>query len=171
MKKQYEATIEEFVHTKFRLAELTGTISNQKWIGLVFALIASFALCGILDASLKERTIVFLLWSFIYIPFYLIAFKNLSHYRIRKAILKIIKTNKPVSSEFEIDESGLACRYLGQELKFSWGNVDKLNDADDSIEVIMKPTGIAIIPKRIFEEPAELQKWIQFIEDHRVSKN
>ncbi len=59
---------------------------------------------------------------------------------------------------------------MGEELRFSWANAREVIDTDDSVEVIMEPTGIAVIPKRIFDEPAELQKWVEFIRDHMGKK-
>lgn len=37
----------------------------------------------------------------------------------------------------------------------------------DAIKVLMRPTGIALIPKRIFKDADEMQSWIRFIEAHR----
>jgi hypothetical protein len=58
----------------------------------------------------------------------------------------------------------LIFRQSGHEVRFSWDNVQSINRTADSIELLMAPAGIAIIPKRIFENPAEWREWIKFIE-------
>ena len=125
----------------------------------------SIAKQGSIEESLAERALVAILLSIVCTPIHLLTYKGRFRKSIRKALIKARGTDKPVSSECEIDEKGLAFRSLGQELSFSWKNVQALNQTNDSIEVIMKPTGIFIIPKRIFGEPAELQEWINYIED------
>jgi hypothetical protein len=109
--------------------------------------------------------------SVVCIPIGMHNYNNNMRNFFRKSIIKTRETDKPIFSEFEIDETGLACRRLGWETKFSWSIVQKIINKDDSIEVITKPISIAIIPKRIFDDPSELQEWIQYIENHIASKN
>lgn len=167
MKKIYESTIDEAVYSHFRLAGLTGTVSQYKWYGLIWAPVLFIVMYSILPSSQLLRVASASLIALVFILLHLATYKIGLRKRIRKVLVKTLGTDQPVPSEYEIDENGLVFRKMGQELKFSWTSVTVLIDTVDSIEVIMEPTGIAIIPKRIFTEPAELQEWIAFIEDHK----
>lgn len=98
---------------------------------------------------------------------YLLTYKDVIRKRIRKRLIQALGTDKPIPSEYEIDEGGLVFRQLGQELRFSWANVKDSNITNESIEVIMQPAGIAIIPKKIFADASEAKEWIEFIEKHK----
>jgi len=63
----------------------------------------------------------------------------------------------------------LIFRKLGQELRFSWRNVVSLNQTATAIEVLMKPTGIALIPLRVFDSPEETETWMEFIQKHMTA--
>jgi hypothetical protein len=166
MKKEYQSTIEDAVEARFRLAELNGTVQKLKWIGPIAFLAILIYLFLLLD-NLVAKLIISGAAAVLLIPYHLSTYKKDYRKRIRKTLVKALETDQPVPSEFEIDESGLVWRKLGVEIRFSWANVQKINHTDDSIEVIMKPIGLAIIPKRIFEETEELQEWIKFIEVHK----
>ncbi len=167
MKKNYDSTIDEAVYAHFRLAGLAGTISQYKWYGLVWTPVIFIAMYSILPSTQLVRVVSASLISLAFVLLHLSTYKIGLRKRIRKMLVKAMGTDKPVPCEYEMDEDGLVFRKMGQEMKFSWTRVTVLIDTVDSIEVIMDPTAIAIIPKRIFTEPAELQEWIAFIEDHK----
>lgn len=170
MKKEYESRIEEAVHSGFRIAELAGIVSKQKWLGLLGSPVLFFVAYAIMPTSRIEKLIYASLIALMYIPVYLLTYKRQIRKQLRKTMVKALGTDKPIPCEYELDEAGLVFRKMGEELRFSWANAREVIDTDDSVEVIMEPTGIAVIPKRIFDEPAELQEWVKFIRDHMGTK-
>jgi hypothetical protein len=168
MKIEYKSTIDEATDTSFRLVELLGTVRKQMWYGLAMAPIIFVAIFLLID-DLPGKLIVGGAASVLWVPYHLSNNKSQIKKRIRKSLIKAMGTSEPLSCEYELDENGLVFRKLGQELRFSWFNVMKMNESDNAIEVIMQPMGIAIIPKRIFGGPDEIKKWIQFIEEHKTS--
>ena len=75
-------------------------------------------------------------------------------------------SDQPGSCEYALDDKGLVFRARGEELRFAWQNATQVLDTEDAIEVIMQPTAIARIPKRIFKDAGELQEWRACIKRH-----
>ncbi len=167
MKKEYESTIEEAVHTSLRCAELLGTLKPLKRFRLLVLSGVLLAVCVLVpDNQLKKIWIAVCSLVFAMVVLALLH-RPMMRWGTRKYFGKVRGTAEPVPSEYELDELGLVFRQSGQELKFSWNNVREVNDTEDGVEVIFDPPGIAVIPKRIFEEPAELREWISFIKQHQ----
>lgn len=170
MRKEYEATFEEAVQVNYRLAELAGIITKQMWVGIALSPLLFLSILGVTYAMDKsdwmEGFVLSGLVTVLYIPVCLMTYKKIYLKHTRKFVAKMQGTDQPVSCEYELDEAGLVFRKMGQEIRFSWGGVKKINDTSDAIEVITEPLGIAIIPKRIFPDPAELQEWVAFIKSH-----
>ncbi|NQT18785.1 MAG: YcxB family protein [Planctomycetes bacterium] len=172
MKKSYESTIDEATQARFRLAEVAGALSRQKghaffWVLPVFAYFYQIDP----SASLGKRLTITALMSAGLIVLHLLIYKELVRRGIRKALAKALGSDQSIPSEYELDDDGLAFRQLGNEVRFSWANVVEVNDRKNAVEIVVKPTAIAIIPKRIFDGADDLQKWIKFIEDRRELNN
>ena len=83
--------------------------------------------------------------------------------KLRKIVIKMLETDQPIASEFELESDWLIFRRSGTEIKFSWSGIVEVLDKEDCIEVIMKPLGIMRIPKRIFDSAQEMQAWLDYI--------
>ena len=171
MKKEYNATLDEVVHANFRLTELAGTVSKQKWFGFVWLPIIFLVIYCIIPRNQIESLILACIASLVYIPVHLLTYKNQIRKQLRKAMIKALGTDQPTPCEYELTQEGFLFSTMGQELRCSWRNVTQLVETADSLEIIMKPTGIAIIPKRIFSDPSELQQWMMFIDQHKEADN
>lgn len=169
MKKAYDSRIEEAVEAHFRHAQQLGLLRKIKWFGLIASPIIFLLVSVFLDDP-AAKLVVGGSAALLYIPFHLSSYQQQYRKRIHKMLVKALGTDQPVPSEFEVDDHGLAFRRQGQESRFSWASVQSLKNTDDYIELTMQPTGIAVIPKRIFADPAELQTWLVFMEEHRASK-
>lgn len=166
MKKEYQSTIEDAVEAQFRLAELLGTVRKLKWIGLIVAPGVAILLCFFLLDNLAAKLIIGGSAAGLFIPYHISNYKKNYRKRIRKVLIKTLGTDQPIPSEYEMNETGLIFRQLGQEMKFSWGNAQEVIQTDNSIEILMKPIGVTIIHNRIFSEPAEWQAWVTYIYEH-----
>lgn len=174
MRKEYESTLEEAVQANVRLAELAGILEKQKRAALALSPVAFLVLFlipyGAFEFGAVESLVLAVLTTLLYIFLYVVSYKKKYRKEARKTVVRMLGTDKPVPCEYEIDETGLVFRKMGQEIRFSWGGVKEVNANGDVIEVITEPFGIAIIPKRIFLDPAELQEWVTFIKSHAGSE-
>ena len=150
----YESTIDEATESAVRMTELVGTIRMWRWIGLVwtpFLFILLFLLLDELVAKLVLGTVA----SVLFAVYWLSNYKNILRKRLRKVLIKARGTDKPIPSEYELVEDGLVFRQLGVELRFSWANAASVRETENSIEILMVPTGIAAIPTRIFSSAGQ----------------
>ena len=166
MKIAYLATLDEATNAYFRLAELAGTVRRQLWSGLAMTPIMFLWIFLVIDDR-SGGLIVGAASVSLYAVYHLTNYRKQIRARARKTLVQAQGTAEPVPATYELDENGLAFRKLGQELRFDWACVADLRETADAIEVLMRPTGIALIPKRIFKDPDEMQSWIRFIEAHR----
>jgi len=171
MKKSYQTTIEDSVETNFRLAEIIGIVAKQRWLGLIWGLIMFPIIYYLGSHSHTEKLILATLMSLVIIVVHLLTFKGLIRNQYRTVLIKAHGTKDPIPCEYELTDENLIFRKLGQELRFSWQNVEKINITPASIEVLMRPTGLAIIPTRIFDGSEEREEWIRYIENHQKTQH
>jgi hypothetical protein len=177
MKKTYEATIEDAVEAQIRFCELIGTARNYKWAGLlvgpvvggVALLLLTYIPWNSFDGP--ARLIISGGVAVVCVSTWLLRHTTYLRKHIRRTLVKARGTDQPIPTECEIDDSGLALRMCGREVRFSWNNVQSISYRNDLIELIMAPTAVVVIPKRVFGDPAELQEWTKFIESHIGPKN
>lgn len=171
MKIAYETTIDEATDIAIRMARLTGNLSmrSHMWIGLAMAPVIVVALVFLIQDPLAKwflggtTTILYILyWLSNYRSIALKQFRK----QIRKALVKALGTDKPMPCEYEMDDTGLAYRKAGQEIRFEWSHVAAIKENEGDIEITMVPAGIAVIPKRIFETPDQQKDWVSFIREH-----
>ena len=165
MKIEYDSMIEETTEVGYRIAELAGTVRNNMWLYLALSPIPFAVVCFVID-DLTEGIIAGLFAVILYIIISMMTYKKHLRKSIRKMMVKSRGTDKPVPSEYEMDENGFVFKSQGQEFRFSWINVTNVTLTDTAIELTMKPTAFAIIPKRIFSSSEQMDSWIQFITEH-----
>lgn len=164
MKIKYESTINEAIDAQLRILELSKTAKKWKWEGLMFA---PLLFVGFYFGIPEEKTVKLVfatIASIIFIALYLGTYKKTLRKRARKLIIENLGTDKPVPSEWEFDEDGLIFRKLGTEIKFQWNRVKKISEDDKVLEFIIDNGGIAIIPKRIFEDEQQKKRVVDLCE-------
>ena len=169
MKKVYKNTIEEAAEANVRLAELAGLVTRQKWLGLCLVPFVFVIGCLIIPYDMKVRLLVAGFISVVFFVGHLLTVKDQIRRNARRVLAKAQGTADPMPCEYELTDEHLIFRKLGQELRFSWPSVVSVSRTATGIEVLMQPTGIAIIPARIFDRPEELQEWIRFIQEHSTA--
>ncbi len=165
VKTEYRETIDESVDAHVRLGERASAVRALKWQGLI---LSGFLVVIVLliPNPWIGKIIVGGLAAGLFFTNHRLTYKWRYRRRIRRAIVKALGTTQPVSCEYEIDESGIAFRRLGQEIRFSWSVVQDVVYTDRYIEIGFAPTGVTLIPKSIFDG-TELAEWTEFIETHR----
>jgi len=171
MIKKYKNTINEATECSFRVSELAGIVAKQKRVGFYWSPAIFGILYFVIRGTQQSRLLISAVFSVLYLMLYLATYKGDIQRRIRQMIIKSQGTADPVDCEYEIDSEGLVFRKLGQELKFAWSTVKEVIEKPDSIEIIMEPTAIAIIPTRIFENSEEKNQWVDYIEKQRANQN
>lgn len=162
MKIKFESTIDESVDAHFRSMELSKIAKKWKWDGLIIApiLFAGFYFC--LPDTIAIKLIFATGSSMLFIAFYLGGYKKFTKKRIKKLLIENFGTDKPLPCEYEFEEEGLIFRRMGTDIKFQWSKVTKINETDKDFELIIGKTGIAVMPKRIFENEQQKNDWIAF---------
>ena len=162
MKIKYESTIDEAVVTQLRLIELSKTLRKIKWEGLFFIPIIFIAVYFIISGKMVEKLTCAVFASIIFIPIYIALYKLTIKKRIRKLLIESFGTDKPVPSEYEFVEDGLIFRKLGVDIKFEWNKVTEINEDEKMLEFIIGKKGLALIPKRIFENEQQKNEWLNY---------
>jgi hypothetical protein len=164
MKIEYKDNMDETVDVHFRLAELTGNVTKARNYGLVWVPVVFVLLYFISPGTQINRVAISTLFSVTVFGSHIATYKNEMRKRIRKMLITAQGSADPVDCEYEINDDGFIFRKLGQDLKFSWKNVQSVTEKPDLVEIIMQPIGIAVLPKRAFSSNEEIQSWISFIE-------
>ena len=170
MKKAYKNTIEEATECHFRLCDLSGVVKQQKWMGLIWVPFIFGTVYGLLSGSSSYTPTSRLIFAgatgiFVLVVHFL-TYKKQIYENARKIIIKTQDTAEPIECEYELTDEHLIFRKQGQEIRFGWQMVKEVNVTPTSIEVIVHPMGIAIIPKRIFD-PDEKDQWLKFIRERQ----
>jgi hypothetical protein len=166
MKKTYDSTIDEAVRTAYRLACMTGAVKKQRWMGLAWVPIAFLLFYHIVPRSTEEKVITAVVMSVVVAAAHLISIGPLIKNNIRKTFVKTLGTADPVQAEYELADDALVFRKMGHELRLSWQSVVRFEDSPTTLDVFTQPTGLAMIPKRIFTGDDEVREWTEFIKQH-----
>ena len=165
----YRATIDEATDAGFRLAELSGAVAKQKGVGLCFGPVFFIVFYWLFPSFGDSRLLMSILVSVLFMVFHLLSYRRLLRKQIRKMTVKMLGTEEPVESTYELSCTGLLFRRMGHEIKFDWSTVISVTETDRAIELVTEPTGIAIIPKRVLGDPGDVSTWIEYIEEHTAS--
>lgn len=164
MKKAYDSTIDEAVAAGYRIARHCGAIRKQRWMGLFFLPVAFLLFYLLPPYSTDVKLIMATLMTLVVAAAHLLSIGPLVRHNIRKTLVKAFGTADPIPAEYELTDDALVFRKLGQELRLSWQSVVRVDDSPQSLDVYTEPTGLAMIPKRIFTDDDELNEWREFIE-------
>lgn len=165
----FNSTIDEAVNANFRLAEITGNVSRQKWYGLALTPVFFVILFFVFD-ELFLQYVAGGIFALLWIPYFLLTYKKHLRKQIKKTMVRILGTDQPVPCEYQLTDEGVIFKQLGQEFKFDWKNVRQFNNRDNELELVMEPAAVALIPKRVFSGDEESQKWIDCIKDHTSAR-
>lgn len=158
----FESTIEERVEAHMRLYQLTGMLRRQLMLPLVIAPAGGLACFFILQGTAEWRLFFAILFALAFSAIHLAFYKQELRRQVRRMLARQLGTSLPVPSEYELSNRGVTFRQGGMEITFRWGSVREVLDAGDAIEVIVHPTGISRIPKRVFRDAAEERAWLEY---------
>ncbi len=159
MKLQYEDNVDEAADVHYELAEMTGAVASRRWFGFIVPV-------------LLFGGTLFLFWNS---PFQLLAgviiaavilgidqftYKKQIRKSLRKSLIKFRGSEAPVTTVYELDDSGIRIRQRGQEMKADWSTVVGFQCTLDRIKLVLEPPGIVAIPTRAFTNEQQRQEWI-----------
>ena len=158
----YQDSIDEATEVLYELADLTGQIDGRRFVGFIVpmvVLLLTFTLFR--DSVVKMFCGVTL--AGVVLAYDLCTYKNRIRRNFRASLQKVRGSDSPVLCEYELDETGMRIRQMGQELKFDWSTVVNVDCPPDRIKIVLKPPGIAAIPTRAFASVEQREEWIKDI--------
>lgn len=162
MRLQYEDNIDEATDVQYELAELTGAISSRRWVGFIVPTLV-FAGTLLLFWNSPFHLLTGLVIAIIVLGMDLFTYKTKIRKDFRKSLIRIRGSDAPVTTEYEIDDSGIRIRQRGQEMKADWSTVVAYQCTTDRIKLVLEPPGIIAIPTRAFTTEKQRQDWIEKI--------
>jgi hypothetical protein len=162
MKLQYDDDVDEATDVQYELAELIGVVASRKWIGFIVPVLV-LGVTLFLFRSSPLQLIAGVILAAVVLGLDLFTYKKKIRNSFRKLLIKIRGSDSPVTTEYELDESGIRIRQLGQESKFDWSTVAGIHCAPDRIKLMLQPPGIVAIPTRAFTSEQQREEWINKI--------
>ncbi len=162
MRLQYEDNIDEATDVQYELAELTGAISSRRWVGFI---VPTLVLAGTLllfwNSPFYLLTGLFI--AIVVLGLDLFTYKTKIRKGFRKSLIRIRGSDAPVTTVYEIDDSGIRIRQCGQEIKADWSTVVAYQCTTDRIKLVLDPPGVIAIPTRAFTTEKQRRDWIEKI--------
>jgi hypothetical protein len=165
MKIEYKSTIDDAVEPHMRLALSSRIVRKWMLYGLIWVPVIFFGFLFFLPDRAIVRIICGSGASLVFIIFWLMRYKKHYANRIRKYVVEQSGTDKSIKCEYELTNEYLIFRKMGAETRFNWDIVKELKENVHDIEIRMEPSGIAIIPHRIFKDQIQREEWINFVKD------
>jgi hypothetical protein len=159
MKLQYDDSIDEAADVQYELAELTGIIASRRWIGFIVPVLV-LCVTPFLFWNSPFGLIAGVILAAVVLGLDLFTYKNKIRNSFRKSLIKIRGSEAPVTTEYELDDSGIRIRQRGQEMKADWSTVIGFQCTPDRIKLVLQPPGIVAIPTRAFTNEQQRQEWI-----------
>lgn len=158
-----ELTLAELVEVQMRYERRAGTIRRQQW--MIVALIPLLVLLMAWRGWTWRHALTPAGW----IPLLLVlAFGATTAWRWRRYLTRtrrrILGGMEGVRHEFELTERGIRVASIGREYSYDWGNFEEARLDRGALELWFTPLALVLIPGRIFEPPAEVERWIGELE-------
>lgn len=162
MKIQYYSSIDEEIDAQMRLLGTLRTTKKWKLHGFILVPLVFIGFYFTIPDEESVKLIFASLGSMIFAMIYFGSYIIMIKRRAKKLAIEQLDSDKPVPSEYELNEEGVILRRMGTEIKFDWNNVKRINETDKYIEFIMDKGGMAIIPNRIFIHANQREEWLKF---------
>jgi hypothetical protein len=169
MEVEYELTPDDLYAFHWRAAfksPLGRRARRKVYAGWLLALLLISALPAIGPDGLviSRANFGFLLVA---LPIVILAQWYLERRLIRRAILQLLKQEKPGKGQLGrhrlvLSEDGLAERTVVGESRTSWAGVDRIEQSPEYIFVYTSPIAAHVIPKRAFRNVQEAQAFYEF---------
>jgi hypothetical protein len=158
----FDSTLEEKVVASMRLYEITGLMGRHKWLPLVLAPVGALVCFLLLQGAALPRALGGVFFAIVYTILHLALYRRDLARNIRRHLARQFRTREPIPSEYVIDDRMVSFSNLGTTISFEWRSVKEVIEAADAVELIVEPAGIARIPHRLFEDPAEKRRLLEF---------
>lgn len=162
MYKEYETNLEEMALCEFRILELTGIFSKDR-----FRLVSvSTPISFILFFSITKLWVVALFGSLV--------LALVTWFEHKKTFLKTLQKNIKLglgqdpnyTITYSLGQDAILYSFQDIEMKIFWKGLKEVIETEDFIELLFEPTAIVRLPKRIFESDKEKAEWLNFIKEH-----
>jgi hypothetical protein len=158
----FDSTLDEKVVASMRLYEITGLMARHKWLPLVLAPAGALVCFLLLRGALLPRAVSAAFFAIVFTIFHLAMYRRDLARSIRHHLARQFRTREPIPSEYVIDDRRVSFSNLGTTVSFEWGSVKGVIEAADAVEIVVEPAGIARIPNRLFRDPAERKRLIEY---------
>lgn len=168
LRKVAQSTIEDAVHSSFRYAELTGSLRRVYLRYTITTLGVSILPSIFFPYGFHEKVLLTLAVFVLVMLAMTLLFRTNVKMGLRKEVIKALGTDQPIECEYELSEEGVIFRKTNHTIRVAWDILDRVLETKDSLEIIYRPAGILVIPKRIFAE-GELADWKAVLQSHAGS--
>ena len=173
MQVEYELTHDDLYHFQWR-ASFSSPSAKRTLLKYLLYTFLIFAALTILPAFGSEGFEIsdVSLWWFLPFPVLVVIGWNMARWQIRRAILELLKEEKPGRGQLGthkvvLNEVGLVESTAVGESRCLWAGVDRVEQDQQYIYIYTAPHAAHIIPKRAFNNLHEAESFYQLA---RVSK-
>ncbi len=151
MKVQFDATLDDFVDVYFRASARSKVVRRWRSINsLATGLIAGTLLYTVIP-NWPDNLIMGFVGVVGGTAGYRLMQKKLIEQRLQKYLREKLKDEGPYSIEVETSRDGVIVRQCGNEIRYSWPNIESIVETSDSIDFIECHGGILVVRNRAFK--------------------
>lgn len=174
MEVEYELTHDDLYHFQWRACFHSPSAKRKKLKFYLYTLLVLVFL-SVLPALCSDGfdiSYVSFVWILFFFPVFVVAFSMIERRQTRRALLELLKEEKPGRGQVGthkvvLNEAGLVESTAVGESRCSWAGVDRVEHDQKYIYIYTAPHSAHIIPKRAFNNLHEAESFYQLA---RVSK-
>ena len=164
---EYELTPDDLYHYQWRANFNSPSAKRDKLKYLFYSFVAFTALTLLpaFGSDDFEFSDINILW-FLPFPVFVVTVWIVLRWQTRRAILKLVKEEKPGRGQLgahkvSLDEAGLVERTAVNESRHSWAGVDRVEHDQKYIYIYTASHAALVIPKRAFNNLQEAESFYQ----------
>ena len=168
MEVEYELTPDDLYHFQWRACFSSPSAKRKKLKFYLYTLLVLVFLSA-LPAFVSDRfelSYVSFVWILFFFPVFVVAFSIIERRQTRRALLELLKEEKPGggqlgSHKIILNEAGLVESTAVGESRCLWTGVDRVENDQQYIYIYTAPHAAHIIPKRAFNNSHEAESFYQ----------
>ena len=166
MKIQFEATLKETVDVQMRLFRLSNSWKRSRLLEYVGGPVL-FACLGLLESGDPMPRFIITCqvtgaWLALCVVYDLFFRWKLMAWRVQKYDVEVFGSAGPYPYECELDDEGVIVRKAGEQNRYLWSHLTRINDHPSGIEFIYGKEKLVNFPKRAFADQLQQEEWLKF---------
>jgi hypothetical protein len=162
MRVEFNYTIDDMVDVHMRVLKRSRAARAWRWRDLILSsLMTGVLLFAVIPEGITGKIIVGTIGLLLGAVLYPVLNEMTVKRRLRKWHEENIGSDKPLTCEVELNQSGIHTKSNGTRIIYAWENVTEIKETEGSVDIYSERGGLVVVRERAFTSPGDHQRFIE----------